>query len=198
MDERNEQEKDQQGVIIHDLRHSRAEEAALAEEEQPEAEPEVPASESAGQEPEPQPAEPEPAEREPEAPPERSAPAAGLAGDAADDLPPELADATEQERLEYQQLRMIFGMGLKGYLAGQLTILINFALIYLGRAPNPATGLVATDLEGARTAIDLLEKTLVYVASELQPEEQANLKKLVGDLKFSYLQAAGGSAPVEG
>lgn len=171
--------------IINDLRHSRAGDVE-AEPTPPEPEPEVEAPVepeepvAAPEEAEPVIAEAEPVEASAETASEAAAPAEGQ---------PQM-DEAEYQRAEMEQMKMIFGMGLKGYLSGQIALLINFTMINLGRAPNPATGLVSTDLEGARVTIDLLEKIMGYVSGELKPTDQASLTNLVSELKYSYVQAA--------
>jgi hypothetical protein len=100
-----------------------------------------------------------------------------------------------------EQLKMIFGMGLDGYLQSQLGLLLNFAIISLGRAPNPATGLVSTELDKAKLAIDLLEFIYARIKSGLPEQAQAELTQITGDLKYSFMQAAAsgpGPAPGDG
>ena len=120
----------------------------------------------------------------------------GLAADSydydgeADDFHPEL-----------EQLRQIFGVGIHGYLRGQISMLANFALIYLGRAPNPATGLVTRDLDQARIAIDLLEFITARLAPALNDNERVEVATLLSELKYVYMQSAvdpGGGGGVGG
>lgn len=191
---RRDEEEEPHGIIIEDRRHGRsgeAEEPAAPEEPEAPAEPEQPA------EPEP-PSAPEPGDvvefpagsaqdegdsvpdgrPQAQVPPQENIPPGGPAGAEADDSP------------EMEQLKMIFGMGLDGYLQSQLGLLLNFAIISLGRAPNPATGLVSTELDKAKLAIDLLEFIYARIKSGLPEQAQAELTQIIGDLKYSFMQAA--------
>lgn len=96
---------------------------------------------------------------------------------------------------EMEQLRLLFGAGLTAYLRGQLGLLFNFALISLGRMPNPATGIVATDLEKARLSIDMFEFIVGRIQAELQGAERNEVLQLVAELKYSFMQLAQAAAP---
>lgn len=96
---------------------------------------------------------------------------------------------------EMEQLRLLFGSGLSAYLRGQLGLLFNFALISLGRMPNPATGIVATDLDKARLAIDVFEFIVSRIQGELQGAERNEVLQLVAELKYSFMQLAQSAAP---
>ncbi len=91
------------------------------------------------------------------------------------------------------QLKMIFDAGISSYLAGQVSMLINFALIYLGRAANPATGLVAVDTKKAKISIDSLEFIGSQIKDELPEAEQKQLAGIIADLKYNFMQAAAGA-----
>lgn len=171
-------------VIILDKRHSRDVEAGA---------PEAPAAE-------PETAAPAPAEPPAAAPAPPQAPAASAADPAADRLPePEeggeeyFADDVAPGEMAY--LRQVFSAGLINYLRSQLGLLLNFALLALGRAPDPATGLVAKNLAHARLAIDLLEQIVVRLEGEMQAAEKVQMKALVSDLKYAYMQAATAEPP---
>ena len=179
-------QEEQQGVVISDKRHSRNEDevAAAPEDEKARAEPELevvePDAETQSGE--------APAEEQPEvpAPPEQPQP------DPAAEAP---AEGMPQSA-EMDQLKLIFDAGISSYLAGQISMFINFALIYLGRAPNPASGLVATDIKKAKMAIDTLEFVSNQINEELPEAEQQQLAGIVADLKYTFMQAAsGGPAP---
>jgi hypothetical protein len=96
---------------------------------------------------------------------------------------------------EMEQLRLLFGAGLTAYLRGQLGLLFNFALISLGRMPNPATGIVAADLEKARLAIDMFEFIASRIQGELQGAERNEVLQLVAELKYSFMQMAQAATP---
>ena len=166
-----ERESDSQAIAITDKRHSRDLETADQIE--------LPATDR------PQPV--QSAEEAPTAEPERDpAPARGTAE-------PAKVDATEQADMEEAaaiQLRMLFEAGIGGYLHGQLDLLLTFALIYLGRRPNPATGLLATDLDRARLTIDLLDFIYARTQHELEPEDRLGLANVIASLKVEYAQAA--------
>lgn len=96
---------------------------------------------------------------------------------------------------EMEQLRLLFGAGLTAYLRGQLGLLFNFALISLGRMPNPATGIVAIDLEKAKIAIDVFEFLVTRIQGELQPTERTETLNLIAELKYIFMQQAQAAAP---
>lgn len=184
-------------VIITDKRHSRAldemEEAASAP-----APPEPPAAPPA---PEPEgvveftrPAPSAPAVEAPAAPePPSTQP---------DDSPvadEPLAEEEAYAAAEMEHLRMLFGAGLVQYLRGQMGLLLNFALLGLGRAPNPATGLVSTELDKAKLAIDLLEFIAVRLRGQLPETEEQEIAQVLAELKYTFMQlAAANPAPPAG
>jgi hypothetical protein len=96
---------------------------------------------------------------------------------------------------EMEQLRLLFGGGLTAYLRGQLGLLFNFALISIGRMPNPATGIVAVDLDKAKLAIDVFEFLITRIQNELQPAERTETLNLVAELKYLFMQQAQAAAP---
>jgi hypothetical protein len=98
--------------------------------------------------------------------------------------------AAQQAEMAY--LMQVFQLGLPTYLRSQLGVLLNFALINLGRAPNPATGLVTADLDQAKLAIDMFEFILVKVQAQIDPRERAELAQLLSELKYTFMQAIGG------
>jgi hypothetical protein len=100
--------------------------------------------------------------------------------------------------LEFEQLKMLFGAGLTAYLHSQIGLLLNFAMIALGRAANPATGLVAVDLEKAKLAIDMIEFIAGRIQAELPAEEKAVIAQYVGELKYLYVQATQAGPPPPG
>jgi hypothetical protein len=102
--------------------------------------------------------------------------------------PLEEDEAQAQEALEMAHIRQVFGAGIVPYLLGQLNFVLNFAVIYLGGAANPATGLVTPDMEKAKLAIDLLEFIFTHVQKELQPADRQNIERVIRDLKLSYMQ----------
>jgi hypothetical protein len=198
MDDERRREEEQEEYVIVDKRHSReledddnAAEDTTAEQAQPEeVPPAAPESDVADTGPEvvefPASAETESADVE--VPPEPSPQVAETVGD---DEPMSPQEA---------QMKMLFEMGLTGYLHGQLELVVAFIEIYLGRRPNPATGLVTTDLEQARLGIDLLEFITSRAGQDLPAQTQQGLGQLVRDLKMIYAQTAssgGDSSPPE-
>ncbi|MCB1218121.1 DUF1844 domain-containing protein [bacterium] len=186
-------QKEPPEIIIQDLRHSRGAEAE-EEEEQPEPQPEPAAAE-------PQSTGAAPQMEVVEAP---AAPAAAmhdhdLEHDQHDhDHNHEHGDGSMDEQMaeaEYRQVLQIFELGLNNYQKSQLGIFIQFALIHLGRTPHPATGLVATDLDKARFAIDLLHVSYTHLERELQPQERQEFQSVIAQLQMLYTQLAG-NAPM--
>jgi hypothetical protein len=100
--------------------------------------------------------------------------------------------------MEREQLRQIIGLGLVNYLKYQLTMVLNFALLSLGSAPDPATGLVSKDLPQAKLAIDMLEFMVARLQGEMSVAERQQMAQLVSDLKYSFMQAAADSASPTG
>jgi hypothetical protein len=188
-DEHEREDQRQSEILISDKRHSRdidtaAEERAptgAAEEAQAEKKP-APAT-TAGEAVGPAPAGRGTAEPPAGAPPPTATP------EAAADQPPPLEDFPEAA-----QLRVLFEAGLPAYLHSQLQLVLNFAMIYLGRQPNPANGLVSADLENARLAIDLFDFIVKRTQNDLPQQDRAGLANLVGSLKMEYAQVAQASA----
>ena len=104
--------------------------------------------------------------------------------------PVQEAERAVADSPEAAQLRMLFEAGIVGYLHGQLDLLLTFALIYLGRRPNPATGLVAADLGKAKLVIDLLDFIHANTQQELSEQDRAGLANLISGLKMEFAQAA--------
>ncbi len=96
---------------------------------------------------------------------------------------------------EMEQLRLLFGGGLIVYLRSQIGLLFNFALISLGRMPNPATGIVAVDLDKAKLSIDMFEFIVTRIQAELNPTERNETLNLVAELKYTFMQQAQAAAP---
>ena len=112
-------------------------------------------------------------------------------GQAEEQMPSE----EEIAAFEAAQLRQVFAAGLTNYLLSHLNFLLNFAVIYLGRMPNPATGLISPDLEKAKTAIDLLDFIYSHVQKELPAQERTGVEQILADLKLSFMQAVTSAAP---
>lgn len=185
-DEHERDEQHEREVLISDKRHSRDLAAQPADEpadtpaaDQSEPEPEASAAPDSG------------------AVVEFKAPDHGSAESPAGDTtsgqapPPETPAAQPpDDSPEAMQLRMLFDAGLPAYLHSQLQLILNFAMIYLGRHPNPATGLVSTDLDKARLAIDLFDFIVKRTQDELPEPDRAGLGNLITSLKMEYAQAA--------
>jgi hypothetical protein len=188
-DEHERDEQREREVLISDKRHSRDLEAQPADEpvDQPatdQPEPEVTAAPDSGK------------VVEFKAPDRDSAESS--AGDtAAGQAPPPETPAPQppDDSPEAMQLRMLFEAGLPAYLHSQLQLILNFAMIYLGRHPNPATGLVSTDLDKARLAIDLFDFIVKRTQDELPEQDRAGLGNLISSLKMEYAQAASSGPP---
>jgi hypothetical protein len=101
----------------------------------------------------------------------------------------------EIRAMEREQLRQIISLGLVNYLKYQLTMVLNFALLNLGSAPDPVSGLVAKDLPQAKLAIDVLEFLVARLQGEMSVPERQQMAQLVADLKYSFMQAAAESTP---
>jgi hypothetical protein len=191
-------------VIISDLRHNRDVETGEEAYEEEAPEPAAPAA------PEP-PAQPEPVAQ---AAVQDLAEAATGAEGATLAAEPPVADGngaeleqvdfgaegspyTEEEMraAEREQLRQLISLGLVNYLRYQLTMVLNFALLNLGSAADPVTGLVSKNLPQAKLAIDVFEFLVARMDPEMEPAERTQMRALVHDLKYAFMQAAQESIP---
>jgi len=185
-----------QPVVIEDLRHRRDvedDEEEAAAEETPPAAPPIP---------EPSAAEPAPAPPAAAVVSTAAATPAPAAAEAAPHEPPsyEVREPTEEElaaaqEAEYAYLMQIFQLGLPAYLHSQLGILLNFALINLGRAANPVTGVIAADLDQAKLSIDTLEFILSRLQAALEPAERTQMLQMLSELKYTFMQALNAVGP---
>jgi hypothetical protein len=75
----------------------------------------------------------------------------------------------------------------------------NMAAIFLGLAPHPQTGKVATDLEHAKYFIDQLEMLEAKTRGNLDKPEQALLQQSLTSLRLAFVEAAAKpAAPASG
>ncbi|MEI6072565.1 MAG: DUF1844 domain-containing protein [Verrucomicrobiae bacterium] len=65
------------------------------------------------------------------------------------------------------------------------------AAMFLGRIPNPQTGKPEVNLEIARMFIDQLEMIHEKTRGNLTAEESEILTRVLGDLRLTFVQAAG-------
>jgi hypothetical protein len=86
-------------------------------------------------------------------------------------------------------------------------VLAHQAILGLGAVGDPKTGRIVVDLEGARFSIDLLDVLEQKTKGNLTPEEAAELKQVLAELRARYVQfaqlvarqsAAGGAAATAG
>jgi hypothetical protein len=132
-----------------------------------------------------------------------SADIAANAGDGGEqiELPPgvteeDLRQAEEQlMAAERIMQRQFFAMGVTNYLRYQLSMVLNFALLSMGSAPDPNTGLVTKNLPNAKLAIDVLEFLVLRLQNEMQPAERQQMTGLVSELKYAFMQAAQDNIP---
>jgi hypothetical protein len=112
--------------------------------------------------------------------PEGSAPqgAASAAADALRDGPasPEAAGARPTPPHKIDFLTFVFSLG-------------SSALMHLGDAPNPETGMVEKNLPLARETIDVLSMLQEKTKGNLTPEEERFLGSLLYDLRLRYVDA---------
>jgi len=67
----------------------------------------------------------------------------------------------------------------------------SMALMLMGRAPNPMTGKIETDLDGARLFIEQLEMLEVKTRGNLSAEEQHLLQQNLMHARMSFVEAVG-------
>ena len=68
--------------------------------------------------------------------------------------------------------------------------LASSALIHLGEAPNPETGRVEKNLEGARELVDLLTMLREKTRGNLTKEEEEIFNDLLADLRLRFVEAS--------
>lgn len=171
--------QDKQDIVISDRRHAR--DLAAEDEDQ------APVKEEPVAEEPPEVVEFKPQQRQ------AKAPAAEQPVTAPPEPPAQEAQLPDDSP-EAAQLRMLFEAGLSAYLHSQLQLLLNFAMIYMGRQPNPATGLVSADNDKARLAIDLFDFIVTRTAEDLPEQDRAGLTNLVAGLKMEFAQTIKSSA----
>ena len=71
------------------------------------------------------------------------------------------------------------------------------AAMFLGRIPNPQTGKPEVNLEIARMFIDQLEMIHEKTRGNLTAEESEILTRVLGDLRLTFVQAAGNPPAAE-
>ncbi len=84
----------------------------------------------------------------------------------------------------------VFQLGIDEYLKHSLGIYLNFAYIYMGLMPNPETGILTPDLAKAKLSIDTFEFAFEKVKPSLNKQEQAELTRVLRDLKMNFLNIA--------
>lgn len=60
-------------------------------------------------------------------------------------------------------------------------------LVHLGKAPNPITGEMGTDLPNAKYSIDILGILQEKTNGNLSPEEDEHLSNMLRDLRMEYV-----------
>ena len=101
------------------------------------------------------------------------------------------ADEAEAKR----EFASLFELGIDGFLKQNLGVILNFAYINMGLVANPANGLVTQDLAKAKLAIDTFEFLVDKLKGQFKPQEEAELTRLMKDLKLNFMNAASGPAP---
>ncbi|OPX21289.1 MAG: hypothetical protein B1H03_07005 [Planctomycetales bacterium 4484_113] len=97
--------------------------------------------------------------------------------------------AADQEEAR-REVASLFDLGIDGFLKQNLGIYLNFAYIYMGLMANPANGLVTQDLGKAKLAIDAFEFAVGKLKGQFKPQEDAELQRLLKDLKLNFMNAA--------
>jgi hypothetical protein len=69
-----------------------------------------------------------------------------------------------------------------------LDILLQGAWIAMGIKTDPATGEIQKDLEAARSAVDAFAALAEITAPYLEDRAQAELKRVLGDLRINYIE----------
>jgi len=72
-------------------------------------------------------------------------------------------------------------------------MLASSALVHLGKAPDPTTGVAQRDLAQARLSIDLLRLLGEKTEGHRTAEESQFLEEILYDLQMQFVQAVGGS-----
>ena len=74
--------------------------------------------------------------------------------------------------------------------SGFIVSLAQAAVIHLGEAPDPSTGVRSKNIAQARYSIDLLDMIADKTKGNLEPEEQMLIERLRSDLKIMYVRVA--------
>lgn len=77
-------------------------------------------------------------------------------------------------------------------------MLASSALVHLGKAPDPMTGVPQRDLTQARLSIDLLRLLREKTEGRRTAEESQLLEDLLYDLQLQFVEALGGATPRSG
>ncbi len=70
-------------------------------------------------------------------------------------------------------------------------MLASSALVHLGTAPDPMTGVARRDLAQARLSIDLLRLLREKTEGHRTPEESQFLEEILYDLQMRFVEAVG-------
>lgn len=100
----------------------------------------------------------------------------------------EVGEATPAEPVEVPTIDVY---SLLAYFMG---VLGGQAWQWLGLAKNPLSGKVEKDLVQAKIAIDSMAALAGFLSSELGPEEQADLDRLMSNLRINYVQQSAKSS----
>ncbi len=105
----------------------------------------------------------------------------------------EVKKPTEEEEANEPKLVSVFSLGVDGYLKQSLGVLLNFAYVYLGLIANPETGILTPDISKAKLSIDTIDFIMEKLKSSFTKQEQAELTRLIRDLKVNFLNKVSAS-----
>lgn len=114
---------------------------------------------------------------------------------------PEQAEAPSAESSAEdmkERLVSVYEIGLDGYLKQSLGIFLNFAYVYMGLIANPEKGILTPDLGKAKLAIDSFEFVVDRLKASFSKEEQAELARILRDLKMNFMNAVTAGSPAQG
>lgn len=89
----------------------------------------------------------------------------------------------------------LFDIGIEGFIQYNLSVIAQFAYLYMGLVVNPSSGLLARDLTRAKLCIDVFEFLIDKIRELLPVQEREELNRFASDLKLNFINAASSPSP---
>ncbi len=104
-------------------------------------------------------------------------------------------EPTEEEMATEDGAPNLFDIGIEGFIQYNLSVIAQFAYLYMGLVVNPSTGLLARDLTRAKLCIDVFEFLIDKIKEMLPVPEREELNRFASDLKLNFINAASSPSP---